>query len=421
MSDTANFDAMSLAFRYGYGQDSNGGAKTMSAESNSSSEFWIDPGLVDYKTAVYRTKHRDLFLALQEKKARGHVPLVGSSTFGSGSQGRLVGAAIPDLLQDEGWRVNPIMQARGGVRERLQHPLRGGLGPQIGPDVVGALLYRRCPAGYEHGGRFTNRAFGNCGALLFDIFDGPGGASVIGNLMRSVRNGTNNRNIGRLIGEGRYLNEPTIVRKPHIPDLATPNKNRQTEIVQSLVRRLGDGAGKEESVFVRADGVSMLPKASVAKIARSRANKDIVDGVMIVRAPKVDQIGGEEVSLLGSGARSVVYALPGNRGQVTLTRSGDFTTAQAGAMRRRLGALSRRSDMTGPERLRSLADNTSNLTYSEIFDGIENPSQLVRVGLNGKKQTSKLVPRWLYEVYLAEAAPGRNGAASWSIIESNPA
>lgn len=418
----ANFDAMSLALQYGHEDYADSGMTSDTTIGQGFPPEWIEPALIDYKTAAYRTKHRELFAALDEKRARKRNSVVSALApkpliLNRNVPARLALIPVPKPFEP-GEQFNPGYSILGSARSRLLHPGGGLIGSPIGPQVD--LMRRRCPAGYEHGGRFTNRALGNCGALLFDIFDGPGGASIIGPL-RSVRNATNNRNIGRAIGEGQYLNDPSITRKPQIPDLGIPNKTRQSEVVQSLVQRLGDNAGKEQSVFVRSDGVSMLPKATIGKIARSRANKDIMDGVMVVRAPKVDRIGGEEVSLLGSGARSVVYVMPGKKGTITLARTGDFTSSQAGAMRRRLGGLSRKPGMSGAERLRALADTTPNLTYSEVFDGIENPSQLVRIALNGKKQTSKLVPRWLYEIYLAGAAPGRDAASSWSIIESSPA
>jgi hypothetical protein len=410
-----NFNAVSLAFEYGKKSEFE---DVGHAERSSSSvePLGIPFGVVDYKATRYRTLHPELFMLLDEKKERGPVPLIGPKVVGTGSQGRLIGALIPDKLQDEGWRPNPIMQVRGGIRERLQHPLQGLGGVQVGPDIVGALLYRRCPAGYEHGGRFTNRAFGNCGARLFDIFDGPGGRSIFGiPTDLSTGRGTR-RNIGRAIGEGRYLNAPTEMRRPQLPPLGPSSLEQRDRVVKDVVSRFGNGAGGETSVFVRADGVASLPKAPFPKIARRRNNPEIADGVVVMRARTANDFGGDEVSMLGAGAQSIVYALPGNKGTVSIARSSDnLTGVQAGSIRRRMGTLQRNPDVTPIEAVRAVADGSPGLTYSESFTGIEKPTELVTVTRDGTSTASRQVPRWVYETFLASNAPGRGTNSAWSI------
>lgn len=424
-------DSMSLAFDYVNRYEDNDVADVEMKNKTDHplvKRLWDYPGFVDYATLRYRTEHRATTLLIEEKRARKGSGIAGALVpkpliFNRNAPQRIGNILIPKPLEP-GEKPNPGYSLVGSARSGLLHP-GGGLGGRIGPEVD--IMRRRCPAGYEHGGRFTNRALGNCGARLFDIFDGPGGASVIGSLADAAggpdRGGPAGAvSIGRVIGEGRYLNSPVISRKPQIPDMQKPNRTLQDDHVKTITRRLGDSAAKEDALFVRADGIVTAPKAAFAKIAKNRNNKEVVDGVAVLRAPDVNKIGGDEVSLLGSGARSIIYALPGNKGQITLSRNADMSSTDAGAMRRRLGMLRRMPDKTGPEVLRSLADSTSSISYSEVFEGIENPTQLVRIGVDGQSKTTKTVPRWVYEVYFAPNAPG-NGkkTTSWSIIDSEVA
>lgn len=417
-------DAVSLAFEYADREKETVLRRQTFKMDASMRSLWDQPGLVDYKTARYRSQHRDLFLEIQEKRGAAATSLVDPTPalLRRNPGTRLMNMAIPDFLEP-GEKPNPVLGALGSARSRLLHPL-GGLGG--GGGSAARRIARRCPAGFENGGRFADRTFTNCGQRLFDIFDGPGGASVLPNIAQAVggayRAGGPARavRIGRVIGEGRYLNEPAIQRRPQIPDLGVPDLRQQDSNVKTLVKRLGGKEGKETSLFVRKDGVVTVPKAPFSKLAYQRSNKEIEDGVVVMRAANVNAFAGDEVTMIGSGTRSVVYALPGNRGQISLSRKGKMTSAQAGVMRRRLGLMRRSGQASGPEILRSLADGNDALTYSEIFEGVDNPGSLVRVALNGNKQTTKLTPRWMYEIYLSASAPGNDGKAAWTIVDSDP-
>lgn len=288
------------------------------------------------------------------------------------------------------------------------------LGARIGrgTDTTSAL---RCPAGFEFGGRFATRGFGNCGRRLFDGIGGGltgSGINLVGLLRRE----------GELVGRGRYEGRAIQVqRNAQIPRVGAANVAKQDGAVAQAVAALAypDINGQ---VLIRRDGQMLRPTVSANVLSGIRNNPDMQDSVLVSAVSDPKAIGQQEVPTLWSaGMRSVVFALPGG-GSLSLTRNRNLT----GADRRRLGrAWASVSNASDGEydygiRLRRLAEESNgSLTYAEKFPNIDGPNDLVTIAKIGDDENTTSVQRWILNTYLSDNAPGRDDKApSWREVET---
>lgn len=240
---------------------------------------------------------------------------------GRGANGRLSGLVIPDILQDEGWKPNPIRAARSSAAYRLLNPLGGR---RIGGHGIGGRGRRqiqRCPAGYQFGGRFADSQMSNCGAQLFDHSTLGGGKP------------------GTLI-----------------PDIGAPNAARQNASVQTAIRAL---KGKDRGPYlVRADGLILRPLMPPGRLSAFKATKDTEGAIWVGKTSELASAGREEIRLLGNGAKSVIMVVPG--GTIRVDRRGSVPRGFG----RQVGALTRAAT-AGDNPMKRVASQARGLSYTE--------------------------------------------------------
>lgn len=318
-----------------------------------------------------------------------------------------------------------MSDVRSPVRSTVYEAITPGGGRNRGIGVgrlLGARIGRgadtsglRCPAGFEFGGRFATRGFGNCGRRLFDALGGGlngSGTNLVGLLRRE----------GELVGRGRYEGRAIQVqRNAQIPRVAAANLPKQDGAVVQAVAALAypDINGQ---VLVRRDGQMLRPAVSANVLSTIRKNPDMQDSALVSAVADPKAIGQQEVpTLWTAGMRSVTFALPGG-GSLSLTRTRPLTAAD----RRRLGRTwSSTSNASDGEydygiRLRRLAEESNgSLSYAEKFPNIDGPNDLVTIAKVGKDDETTSVQRWILNTYLADNAPGRSDKApAWREIET---
>ena len=367
-----------------------------------------DRNLLNYKAMIVR----QLLDGLNEKSG-----IVGSRSRALQAVQGVTSFAIPGDMSDIRSPVRSTVYEAitpGGGKNRGTGARRL-LGPKIGrgADAASAL---RCPTGFEFGGRFATRGFGNCGRQLFDAVGGGGlnrsGFNLVGLLRRE----------GELVGRGRYEGRAIQVeRNARIPRVAAASPTKQNGSVSQAVAALAN-PDIDGQVLVRRDGQFLRPTVSANVLSTIRKNPDMADSVLITAVSDPKAIGQQEVpNLWTSGVRSVVFALPGG-GSLSLSRDRTLTAAD----NRRLGRAwvsssnSSDGDYDYGIRLRRLADESNgSLTYSETFPNIDNPNDRVTIAEVGKDNNTASFHRWVFNSYLSDNAPGRKDKEkSWREIET---
>ena len=285
----------------------------------------------------------------------------------------------------------------------------GGGGNRIGRTIGRGAQAMRCPTGYQYGGRFSNRFLSNCGQQLFDVPgvelnepNAPAPVRVTRTIIGAL--GTQRAGLGR-IGAGEYSTiDATISRMANVAPVGAANRRRADEQIAAGIAAAA--AAKTDFVrLVRRDGVSLQSKVPLAKLASQRKNPDMTDGTVISRVARYGAFGRDEVPLLSAGVASVRLITPGG-GELRLDRKRPLTAGESSKVRREWSRLLRASsEDDGALSLQRLAASIEALSYSERFDNVDNPNELVRIERNG---VERVVPRWAYMAFFADTAPGRN-------------
>ena len=368
-----------------------------------------DRNLLNFKAMLARR-----FLTPEEK-----VGLVSSrSSAGRAAQG-LASFAIPGDMSDIRSPVRStvyevITPGGGGGRNR-----RNLLGARIGGSRGSAASGLRCPAGFEFGGRFATRGFGNCGRRLFDA---PGGGrSGAGGTSATALVGLLRRE-GRRIGGGNYDGRAVqIQRNAEIPRVAAANEEKFNQGVSRSVAALGN-PDVDGVLLVRRDGQVLRSAVSANVLSGVSKNPDMQDGALISAVTTPATMGNDEVpTLWKSGVRKVALALPGG-GSISVARSGDLNEA---GKRRLARAWAKSSNDSDGEydyglRLRRLVEESDGLlTYEETFPNIDKPDDTVTIAEIGNEDNLLTVQRWVLKTYLEKNAPGRADDAkrSWKEVD----
>ena len=258
----------------------------------------------------------------------------------------------------------------------------------------------RCPAGFEHGGRFTNSQYSTCGAQLFGV---PG---------------TRNRgNIGQAIGQ-KSAGSPTILSDLAFPEpQQRPNPTKQETVTGKIVESMASVASaKKMRRMVRSDGSILVPTATMEVLAKQvDDNEDLTNATFITSIPGPQAFGAEELELFKTGLKSLVFALPGG-GTVTLSRKnpGPMTPGEARSFGK---ALRTARSATIPELhyagiLKAVADATDSADFTISIPGEADATKIVRVkGPNGTVDA----PMWVYKTFLAADAPGRKEGPTYTL------
>lgn len=243
----------------------------------------------------------------------------------------------------------------------------------------------RCPEGYQFGGRFTDNRLSTCGMKLFDI------PSPLGAAIRAIRNATRNlatpTTIGRTI-TGEQVDSTIIQsRKPQIPKVGAPNASVGNQQIRNLIQQIGDfnkGSNLKARRMVRRDGFVLEPVVPNKVLRAIPDNRDMEGAAFLTSALSPKDIGGEELGLLSNtGIQSLVYILPGGS-TLRLEKRRKLTVGERRKLGRTVNSVQSISNQKDPAaRLRAVADELGGgLLYSENFDGIKNPNQVINGTMN---------------------------------------
>jgi hypothetical protein len=304
---------------------------------------------------------------------------------------------------------------RSPIRSTVYEALTPGGGGRRGLlGRIGGQANRRCPAGYEHGGRFANRTFTNCGAQLFQSALAAL-ASAAGEAARGTSRAKPAPSIarGRRVGAGEYGDSEIVSREAFVPPMSKPSSKKRSEVVAKEVRAANSFNGKYERL-VRADGTVLAPVTNIARISKQRNNPDIMNGSWVTSVASPTNIGGEEVSLFGAGVTELNYAMPGS-GNIRISANKPITPSRASALRRALESSRRSGDEGGAALREMVRKSNGDLSYSESFPGVDKPNEMVVVK---KGDETRTVARWIYESWMSSEARGKDkGSGSWTIVD----
>lgn len=304
----------------------------------------------------------------------------------------------------------------GGRRSR-----RGGLlGARIGRDGSGGGALR-CPAGFEFGGRYTTRGFGNCGRQLFE---GIGGRSGSGKFS-GIGVGTD-RASRRRVGDGQYSGRAVqIQRNAAIPRVAAANPKKFDEGIDGALNVLRDE--KAGDLFlVRRDGQVLRAAVTGNVLSGVRNNPDMQDGALVARVTEPGSMGDGVVQNLWKGnVRQVSFGLPGG-GTVTVRRANTLGTGDKRRLARIWASSTNESDgeFDYGIRLRRLVENSNGkLLYEENFPNVDKPQEMVTISDAQNEKRTASVKRWVLATYLADGAPGRNPSmkTKWREVDASTA
>jgi hypothetical protein len=314
---------------------------------------------------------------------------------------------------------------RSPVRSTVYETLTpGGGGGKRNRRLLGASIGRRrdvavrCPSGFEFGGRFATRGFGNCGRRLFDVpgggggRSGTGGAGLVG-LLRADR---------RRVGSGNYEGRVVQVqRNAQIARVAGANESKFDAGVNQAVTALAnpDTTG---TLLVRRDGQVLQAAVSPQVLAGINNNPDMKDGALVSAVASPAALGENEVpTLWRSGIRSVALAFPGG-GSIRVNRARGLTGTEKRRLARAWAKATNESDGDYDYglRLRQLVENSNNLlSYEENFPNLKNASDLVTIAEANNDDNQMTVRRWVLNTYLSDNAPDRKAnSKTWREVEA---
>ena len=328
-----------------------------------------------------------------------------------GRMGRsLQGLASFFIPGDMGKYRNP---GRSAVYGALT-PGGGGIGGGIGgggagrPSIGGRAM--RCPQGYLNGGRFTDPELSNCGSVVYDApAKGPGAVTAAdrGKITRRFQGSKPEdlEDVARDVIVKKPKGDPfAVVREAAMKPHSRPNTKRRESSVSDVVGFASKN--RNTTRIVRRDGVIYEPRVDANQLVRMKDHDNLKDAVYVTSKIGKKSIAGEELRLLTKGAKAVQYVFP--EGSVRVTRKGNIGSGTAAKIRTRWAALSRDPDikinpMAGVEKL--VKEFPTNLSIEPKFKNISNANE--RVVVYSPTGERRIVPRWVFSLYLSEKAPRR--------------
>lgn len=343
-------------------------------------------------------------------------------------------AAVVDFkvgIFRSGTRIGKLTQAAGsavlpGDTSKLRNPVRStarrAVTPGLGGSIGGERERMRCPAGYEHGGRFTGRSLAGCGVHLFSParqFNGlnvsnprsgrtAGSAAAGGS--RTDRLNINNPPAGeataRILGGDRRIGSALAVsRSARIPDVGPANAARQRAAIRKAA---GISSKDSESFFlVRRDGYTLSPNSNISVLMKYGKQSDM-DGATLVVPGLTPDLGDKELPLLFSTRlKAVVFALPDGK-TATISKTRDIKPSEAAGLP---AAWKNRVNADG---LQTFAKGSGGVFKFE-YSGASADQAEIRVRPQGGG-ASRMVPRWVYNTFLSSDAPGRASNKAWIVV-----
>lgn len=300
-------------------------------------------------------------------------------------------------------------EIRSPIRSRLYSALipGGGSGRRV-PRPNGERGYR-CPAGFQHGGRFTDRNYSTCGAQLFEL---PLNMAI--NALRGNRpdiTPANAENISRVVEGSGEPNQRAIqiMRMAQVPRSGAENPTVRNSAVAKVITSLA-GTPSGESRLIRKDGVVLRSLVPSSVLRNFGGNPDMENGVFVRSIDKPSDIMGDDLALLsGPAIRQVSYVAP-NGSVISIERQRDLTVGERRKFGRQLNNVAGSSDKYDVgNNIRDFANSSGGaFKYSEKFPNVPKPLDLIEVeDADGKK---KQVRRWVYETFMKDS--GSSGKIS---------
>jgi len=316
--------------------------------------------------------------------------------------------------------TTPFTNPRSAVFSAITPGGGGGFG-RIGrgggvPGVLGIArrarrAQLRCPAGYENGGRFATRGFGNCGRILFELPN----RRLLGltALNRPFLKAPPSEAMIRALGGGPLSGSTIqIQRNAQIPRIGGPSARRVQTAFDGIVSVIQKNP--DARFMARRDGFILAPAVSSTFLAGVRKSPDMEGASFFAGVKSPSNIGVEHAPLIWQNkVRALHNVLPGG-GTTTLEATRELSNGD----RRRLGRLwaqTSRADakpFDGGDRLRAIAEQSEGaLTYRENIPDVEDANDIITATRNGQKVD---VRRWVYRKFMAANAPGRDRSqAPW--------
>ena len=292
----------------------------------------------------------------------------------------------------------------------------GGVGGR--PSIGGRAM--RCPQGYLNGGRFTDQELSNCGSVVYDTpAKGPGSVTAAdrGKITRRFQGSKPEdlEDVARDLIVKKPKGDPfAVVREAAMKPHARPNTKRRESSVSDVVGFTSKN--RNTTRIVRRDGVVYEPRVGANQLVRMKDHDNLKDAVYVTSKIGKKGIAGDELRLLTKGAKAVQYVFP--EGSVRVNRKGSIGENTAAKIRTRWAALSRDPDVivnpiAAVEKL--VREFPENLAIQPKFKNIKNADE--RVVVYSPTGERRIVPRWVFSLYLSERAPRRpSGRKPFSVV-----
>ena len=305
----------------------------------------------------------------------------------------------------------------GKYRSPLRSALYGALTPGGGggrgiggagrPSIGGRAL--RCPTGYVNGGRFTDPKLSNCGGLVFDVpADGPGAVTAAdrSKITRRFRGGDDLEDVARDIVVKKPKGDPfAVVREAAMKPKSTPNEKRRNSVVTDVTSYASKN--KNTTRIVRRDGVVFEPRVGPDELVKMRGHDNLKDSVYVTsKIPRRGSLASDELRLLTKGVKSVDYVFP--EGTLKVERKKEISSTVGAKMRTRWSALSRDPDVQiNPIQAIEnwVREFPKEIEITSTFKKIPNANE--RVVVYSSTGERRIVPKWVFSLYLSDKAPRR--------------
>jgi hypothetical protein len=300
-------------------------------------------------------------------------------------------------------------EIRSPIRSRLYSALiPGGGGGRRIPRPNNERGYR-CPAGFQHGGRFTDRNYSTCGAQLFELALNAAVNALRGD--KPAIGQANAQDVSRVV-EGANAQQSRaiqIMRMAKVPRSGAENPKVRSAAVAQVIKAI-TGSPSGESRLIRKDGIILRSLVPSSVLRNFGGNPDMENGVFVRSIDKPTDIVGDDLALLsGPAIRQVAYVTP-NGSVLSIERQRDLTVGERRKFGRQLNNVAGASDQYDVgNNIREFANASGGaFKYSEQFPNVPKPLDLIEVeDANGNK---KEVRRWVYETFMKDS--GKTGKLS---------
>lgn len=296
---------------------------------------------------------------------------------------------------------------RSPIRSRLYAAATPGGVPGAGVFVPGREERGyRCPEGYQYGGRFTDSRFSTCGKKLFDLDSpiGRGIGEILGDLTGPITRPETEVDPVRF---GAPPDGVLTTRAPSIPRVSKENRRASEQSVQRVVDEMANVTGSFRRM-VRRDGYVVQPVVSAAVLRTVPDNRDMEGATYISSIAQASEIGTDDDMgmLSNTGIKKLTYVLPGGS-TISLEKARVLAVGERRKLGRTIATLKNiNTDSDPAARLKALAvEMGSGLAYTENFNQIDNPNDIIEVEVPGTRATRN-VRRWFYETLIRKTKRG---------------